>query len=485
MAKNPVPSENLPPSQTAVVSLPKFLGISPIQYIPVVYGIAILLLFFFIFLFPGLSQPGSWVRVVSDPPGAAVFFGDMAYGSTPCEVFVPSGPARLVLSRRGFQNVEKEVTVGNNLFFSLAFPSRMSIEEKLYSENVFEILAPFSADLSDFSLGSPYEENRQPPPLFTDLKNDLLSAGLSSEEVKNTLLGFLPMLTDFYLYRDFKRALTGDQPQTWQEEEAMWATLLDLEKLPFFRVWLFSTRPLAEKNALLTNPEYWSNIKTKLNPQGRRAVLRQSAVPGFREIPTGVYLFGPDNLTQILTEEPFDYPYLTKLGRVLISSQLITQAEYQRFIRSNPDWSPENRATLVEKGLVGSTYLEDWTGGNPQSPSSPVVNISYQAALAYASSYPSPAGYKARLPYDPEWEALANSALDQPYWEWMSNAFALGDFLLRSESSPWTAAKTGMAHSVRGLPTQNRGRNALYKRGTLPEEWTSPLLGFRLALEPQ
>lgn len=83
----------------------------------------------------------------------------------------------------------------------------------------------------------------------------------------------------------------------------------------------------------------------------------------------------------------------------------ITNAEYLFFLKANPQWTKTN----VLKLYADENYLKNWKGDyeipNNQFPDSPVTNISWYAAQAYAKSVGK------RLPTIDEWEyvGLANT----------------------------------------------------------------------------
>lgn len=474
---------DLPPSQTAQVTLPVVLGVRPIQYVPVIYAAAVVLFLFFLLVFPNLVAPGARVTIISQPPNAAVFFGDTAYGSTPVEVFVPAGATRLTLKRPGFPDYTQNITIPNNPVLGLIFPARVQVEATMVPGDSYAIMTRFQRLLSEYSLSAPFEENRQPPPLFTEVLGDLSAAGLSLEEISSYVIRFLPFVADYYLYRNLRVALSGSEPGTLTEERNFWRSRLSTEQTPFFDAWLFSVRPLGEKNALIREG-YFGSLKASLSLRGDAPTLRASPVAGFSELSEGLYLFGPQ-LENPPIEDPWEYPYMSKLSRVLIQQRLVTQGEYARFIAANPEWAPQNRSDLETRGWADSRYLEDWIDNSPARPNAPVVNIGYDAALAYASWYRAPNGWKARLPYDPEWEAAAKAGLAESNLEWMQNAWAPGEFLLRSAQQPWEKAPAGMAPSVRGTTEFNWGQDAMARRATMPRQSSSPILGFRLVLEAQ
>ena len=86
----------------------------------------------------------------------------------------------------------------------------------------------------------------------------------------------------------------------------------------------------------------------------------------------------------------------------LLAARPVTNAEYLRFVISNPEW----RRSRISRVAADSSYLRHWSGDTRLGPgalsNAPVVNVSWFAARTYAD------WVGGRLPSTMEWE-LAGS----------------------------------------------------------------------------
>lgn len=471
---SPVNAEE-PDWKTAKVVLPKLGGLVPEFYVPFLFWTVLALATFFLTLYPGVAFPGARVRVESEPPGAAVFFGGRAYGFTPVEAFVPAGEVDFELSRPGFTPHRERVLIGNNPFLSLFFPARQEFRVHLANGDLQILLQRFEAQLSEVALATPYEENRLPPPLFSDLRADLAACGVNNEEFQRLMKDYLPYVADPYLYRDLRKALSGHEPGSFEDELAFWQPLVDTPTLPLW-VWVNS---LASRRQSLAQQPFFASLAARRIEGNRRRPLASRRV-GFLELPLGLWLAGPID-SALPEREPFDLPYRVAARRVLIQARPVTQREFARFLSAHPEWAAENRSELIQKGLVDGRYLDGWQGLTPPQPDAPVVNVSAYAVEAYMKSLVLERGERARLPFDHEWEAVANT--NPGLFEWMANAYRSTEFLLLKEDQVWKEAPAGVVRSVRSPPNSAHAVRSPYQRGALPPEWCSPHLTFRVVVE--
>lgn len=117
----------------------------------------------------------------------------------------------------------------------------------------------------------------------------------------------------------------------------------------------------------------------------------QTAWAGMVSVPGGTY-------TNLFRNEG-----IVEVAAFLLDPYPVTNAEYLEFVRANPDW----RRSRIRRVFADASYLTHWLGDlelGPAAPSnSPVVNVSWFAARAFARAR------DARLPTRAEWEWAARA----------------------------------------------------------------------------
>jgi formylglycine-generating enzyme required for sulfatase activity len=117
---------------------------------------------------------------------------------------------------------------------------------------------------------------------------------------------------------------------------------------------------------------------------------------GMALISGGIYkpLYGTKNNSAGLKVAPF-----------YIDKYLVTNEEFLRFVKENPQW----RKSKVKKLFADQNYLKNWKSdlelGNYALPSSPVTDVSWFAAKAYSEDYGK------RLPTVAEWELVGSASV--------------------------------------------------------------------------
>jgi ergothioneine biosynthesis protein EgtB len=159
------------------------------------------------------------------------------------------------------------------------------------------------------------------------------------------------------------------------------------------------------------------------------AVVNTSKDETFLSVPAGIYQIGHEGKGFSFDNELSRHSVY--LHDYAISTQLVTNAEYQAFMEAGGytdfrhwhaegwDWVKTNQVTapLYWHHLDGQWMHYTWQGLQPVTPDAPVCHISYYEAAAYA------AWKGMRLPTEFEWEVAATKLSWGQRWEWTESAY--------------------------------------------------------------
>ncbi len=550
-----------PEAPDSTVTLTPILGVRPGQYLTAIYVVALALIVFFLLLYPGIRNPGSYVTVDVRPGFAPIKVDGVFAGTAPGTVFVKRGKRRIEVSRTFFQGSSQEVDVRGRVFATLLFPSRMKLS---FTLSVSDLDGLVKHSLDDFS------QNPYIPRVLSDTAWAAFGAPSGTvDEARSRLWGFVNDSLFFVnpaLDASASTSTAEDQLAELLKASARIATsggfltpstflslvrqgLIIKEKYDNSPAWLLLALSRDHAKAIASSTwiashftsyrdalsrYYQANLSTAgIGDGGAVAVMGGM---GFRSIPRGVLVMGrDDNLESLGKSIDLLLPHPVETAPFFLSETEVTNAQFLAFIEDSPPWRPSNRDSLVTQGLVSDTYLSGWADDRPPSGSAelPVVNVSYDAARAYCDwltrriqgQYPAAV---ARLPSEAEWEWAARGGLrGMPYplgarpgnavffqtgisgpsragssepngyglrdmvgnvWEWCADSFGPSDYLL-SSLDPRANADLIPRHpvarnkAVRGGSWNNqRDIIRVYTRGSQPEDWCTPFLGFRVAV---
>ena len=509
------------------VRLGPVLGVGPQTYVPLVYGLLILLILLFVLVVPGIRHHGSLVTVITAPRDASLYVDGVRVGSSPGEFFVRSGARTIEARRPGFATRTQTVEVRGRLIGSWIWPRRDTIRVVLEGADPDSLARAAAIEFSGWSLTGEASGQYQFPPVARALASDLRAAArtASGTEAHDSWVAFyssaLPQVTSEAALNDLAAGALSLGGETAVAVPAGIAAALQQ-----FAVSTAAAELLPLQIAAALSSERLSRFDdtpavSRASAEAQAlAALRLGDLPGsagsssayalgleFVELGGGVYVLGGESRAS----RGGDIPYRVALDPYLVSLTEVPFAVYDEFVRQEPSWSVDNRATLVEQDLVDVDYLADLERMRAD-PRLPVTGVSAYAAEAFARWYSDllPSGLVARLPTEAEWAhallvsgsttgVFAGRSTEGPVrveeagtgeagiagmlgnvWEWTSDSFAPYAFVHGG-----TAALPAVHRVVRGggWATESVGFRA-GDRGSMHPSWTSPFVGFRLVISP-
>jgi hypothetical protein len=485
------------------VHLKPVLGVKPGHYLAVLYGLVMLLVLFFVLLFPGLSQPGSVARVRSEPSGAAFRIDGVYMGTTPCNVFVPRGRHLVELSLPHFTPLQREEEFRGRLFGSLFFPLSHPVEGTLRTGDPAAAFAFAAADYAAWTFaGEPVASWQIPQSLSEGAYRtgprlepardretagngdmDTGSGGLDADGILRASARFA--VTRAAL-RDLGRAKflvdnggLSSSPVTLYRSAA--DMLLYLSENPGFAETLAGLLP--EEAVPVFTGSLWYRKQAAFSAEeggkpgagesdAGRGDTPASAPPTGRNVPAALRI---GSLNFIPVPDP-----LPEAGGApfLIGETEVPKEVFRRFLQERPQWGKDRLPALIDEGLVNGDYLGPSEGDS-------ACAVSWYAAAAFCawlgeSLPPSMNAWELRLPTEAEWERAAGAEglhdMTGGAWEWCADPFAPLPILPAPAAA--VEAVGSPQRPVRGGPRVNAGIDA-GARGSLPPELCSPFVSFR------
>ena len=160
------------PADDIAVHLKPILGMRPGTYLTGLYAVAVVVLLFFILLYPGLHRHGAFLAITTYPGKATVKVDGAYAGSTPCIIFLKSGSRTVEISKPYYSPVTLNETVSGRVFATLLFPDTSSTKQQLRVSDLDGLLA--------WSLGD-FQKNPEIPQIFSDASRAAVDEGSRSK----------------------------------------------------------------------------------------------------------------------------------------------------------------------------------------------------------------------------------------------------------------------------------------------------------------
>ena len=510
------------------VKLPVILGVKPRVYITAVYALIIVLVLFFLLLFPGLRRNGTNISFYSSVPGGAVFIDNIYSGSTPGKIFVEKGRRELIVKRPFFDDEIREINVKGKLFFSLFFPRNQVIFIDLKINDAGTLFNAGLKETAEWALIDLAAEKYQPRPVISQTTTELVNSGnteLALSFVNETLIH----ITNKYLFKDWLKAYAIANSGAYLSgaavsPAALPAFLSMIEDYPGLAYIFSAISTNSGQRSKLASMNFFKNYESliKQTPDIKPPVPTQKiSIKGitFLKMEKGALNSGypADNMGEDFTGTS-SHPITLAIDEYYIMDRETTKEMYNSFIEANPDWQASNIKNLMSEGKTDRNYLAGW---NEAEANSPADYVSWFAAKAYCEylnaflpDYLKSLGYRVDLPSEAEWEyaalsgsnknpvfkdlgaEMSESANDRGpdssgiydlygnLWEWCREWFAPSSrFYADSEGRLQAQGLFGSEKSVRGGSWANVSIDiSPADRGCQFPDWATPYLGFRAVI---
>lgn len=465
------------------VSLKPIFGIEPGKYLAGLYGLLLLVLLFFLLLFPGLTNPGSQYTIRTEPAGAAIRVDDVYQGTSPCTIFIPTGSHRITAVLPGFTPKEQTVTVGNRVLGSLLFPLHKSVSLELTASSPLNPLLEGAKTFAAWSFaGEPSATYQVPLALSEAMYRGAFQAVQSGyvDELRGLLAAAARFAGTTVALRDLSRAQffahsAGLSPSPLTTLSALQDALEYINTNPASPQWLVSVLP-SDAAQLAARSEWYK--KTTSESQGYLLSFKRETPRLGKKL-----VIGPLQFTEVRYGPSLFY----------MAEQEVTQRAWDAFVAEHPEWAKNKKDHLMNQGLVGPDYLE--LPDISSFPQGVVPGISFYAARAFCAWLDSKvpetlrtlqgSQFTVRLPTEAEWFIGATyfgnstfSAIIGGLWEWCETPYVPFPGL----TAPVIYQKLlgSPEYVVKGGSWANRAQTIQAEtRASLPPDSSSAFVGFR------
>jgi len=444
-----------------IVKLKPVMGIRPGVYLTVIYSIILLVIFFFLLVFPGLRRPGAMLEIKTDPVGAAIRVDGHYVGTSNSRIPVPKGSHTIEAVIPGFETAGAVHEIPGRIFSSLFFPIRYRVEISFKTGDPAAVLAQAAADYAAWSFGGEPTASWQVP---LSLSEGAYRIGHQTNSSNPQIAELLTAASRFAVtraaLRDLLRAKflldnAGLSPSPIAFGGSISDILAFLSENPDSAGWLLSLLPPESASVVRASNWYQKNAS-------QTAALSSQSTGG-----TNQFNFAGLTFTNIEAGAG-------GLKNFMISENPVPRSVFEIFLNENPEW---------KDGYTNHSH-DGISGNSSQIYDSDTINeISWFAADAFCKWLtnrlpPSMAGMEVRLPTEAEWECAANYGIDSmrmPGWEWCADPFAPLEF----KASEWAVQAIGSTErSLRGRSSSS-SPSAEATRASLPPELSSFSVTFR------
>ena len=463
--------------QVEPVKIKPLFGMRPGLWLTIAYALAFVLLLFFIGFLPDIVHGSKRVSFTSAADNAAVYVDGQYAGGTPFTRKIESGIHEVSYRVNGIELDNLTVKVGHPVFFNWLFPRHMSVKSSavLNREAFTALTKEFLTDVSAYSAVLEYDTVHRYPQLFTQYAKSISTSSFASE--LDAFRAALLFITTDEMYEDAKAAM-------------------DILKVSF----PLSYEKLDGKTTGTADAEAPAVTAKKTDLKAGEMTIEGFTISAAK--------FSNGKQTAATYPEMITAGNTVETAQFNIGTYCVTENQFARFLAANPQWSLENKDSLIAQGLVDEYYLDGVITSLSSTTVRPVRNVSYYAAEAFCKWLSQISGRNVFLPDENQWIAAclsdrnpgyqrsllpsepegAPSAMLGGVWEMTGSAF----IPLSRISDADDVAKARAILSENGTPadivlkggsyvSSNYRTIDCYTMGTAYRSLCSDYMGFRIA----
>jgi hypothetical protein len=422
-------------------------------YLTFLYSFFLIVVLFFLLLFPGLKNPGAVLTVKTEPAGAAVRIDGVYMGTAGSKIPVQKGTHTIEAVMPGFESQSAVEEIPARYLGSLFFPLRYNVEFTLKTSDPVAAFALYAADYAEWTFAGEPTASWQIP---MSLSEGAYRAGHVKEpsyDMQQILLASSNFAVTKAAVRDLIRAKIlldncGNAPAPTALVSSISDILKFLSRNQDSVKWL--SKVLPREQASVIEASQWFKNRSGAPPKPQISSAAES-----------VRMAGVD--------------FIRFSSGFMISESPVSMSLFETFLNENPQWR-EHQTDYFPQEISSYPWEID---------KDIITGATWYAAQAFcdwiALRMSVPSGMEVRLPTEEEWTAAANSIgnMKNLGWEWCADPFAP---LQIATVSPQAKQAVGSPErSLRGRQTQSSAET----RASLPPDLSSPIVTFRIAIAPK
>ena len=373
------------------VKLHSLWGLRPglIIFISLIAGAV--LLFFILFVLPGLISSSGWVRFITNTANTAIYTENGKYiGSSEGSVYrLPSGDYTFDFYIDGVKAGSLETRVKKRIFFTILVHRTDEIIFNAVNTPEIEnaVRSTFAEETAEWSAVIDYDSTYHFPPLFTSFAANAVA--LDFTDVSDILYYSALHITSQEMYSDYlaSLAILDDSSTLYMSPE--------LESLNEKLDSIYAGSEIVSSTPA-ENPEVKGRLDdTFFSYSATTVTMGEETLLSYPECNTA--------------------PVTLTVNAFQIASHPVTEYQFAIFTEDVPYWKKSNKAQLIADGMADENYLDGVNLSSSVMSGRPIRNISYYAAEAYCDWLSEKTGLDVSLPSEAEWYTAALSASSKSY----------------------------------------------------------------------